>query len=50
VIVGPVQVLEHEHEWPFGGEILEVAPPGSEGLVAHVPAAPGAAGQPDERP
>ena len=48
VIVGPVQIFEHEHERPLLGEILEEAPPGGERLVALVAGAFGIAGEPDE--
>ena len=50
VVVGPVQVLEDQHQRPLLGELLEEAPPRGEGLVPHVAAALGAAGEPDERP
>ena len=35
-VVGPVQILEHEHERPLLGQRLEQAPPGRERLVAAV--------------
>ena len=37
-VVGPVQVLEDEHERPLLGERLEEAPPGGERLAAAVSA------------
>ena len=50
VVVRPVQVLEHQHERPLLGELLEEASPRGERLVPHVAAALGAAGETDERP
>ena len=38
VVVGPVEVLEHEHERPLVGEPLEEAAPGGERLLAPVTA------------
>ena len=50
VVVGPVQVLEDEHEGPALGERLEEAAPGGERLVAAVTARVALPRQPDERP
>ena len=49
VVVGPVQVLEDEHEGPALGERLEEAAPGRERLVAAVPARVALPREPDER-
>ena len=49
IVVGPVQVFEHEHERPLGREVLEEAAPGRERLVAGVAACLRPAGEPDER-
>ena len=46
-LVGPVQVLEHEHERRPLGHRLDVAPPRGEGLVARL--ALGRAGEADQR-
>ena len=48
-LVGPVQVLEHEHERPLLGERLEEAPPGGEGLSAAVAAEAGVRLESDQR-
>jgi hypothetical protein len=48
-LVGPVHVLEDEHEWALLGKPFEEAPPGGErlhsALLAHIRALP----QPDHR-
>jgi hypothetical protein len=36
MVVGPVEVLEHEHQWPPLGERLEEAPPGGESFFAVI--------------
>jgi hypothetical protein len=48
-VVGPVQILEDEHERPVLGECLEEPPPCGEGLVAAIAARVGLARDADER-
>ena len=48
-LVGPVQVLEHEHERPLVGECFEEASPSGEGLAATVAAQAGSRLETDER-
>jgi hypothetical protein len=50
VVVGPVQVLEDEHERTALGERLEEAPPRRKGLGAAIHAAFALLGEADERP
>ena len=49
-VVGPVQILEDEHERALLGERLEEAAPGGEGLVAAVAGRSILRVEPDERP
>ena len=48
-LVGPVQVLEHEHEWALLGDRFEEATPGGERLRPMVASERLLALQPDER-
>ena len=48
-IVGPVQVLDHEHAWPTFGECFEEALPSRKGILRPSPVAGFAAGEADER-
>jgi hypothetical protein len=49
IVVGPVEILEHEYQGALLGERLEEAAPGREGFVASVPAGIAFPAQPDER-
>ncbi len=48
-LVGPVEVLEDEHERPLVGETLEEPPPRGESLVPAIAAAEVRAGEADQR-